>query len=84
MNSASQLPRLKRILPDAQDAARLVLIKACSTLRLTLEIRTAAEVASRTGRSFVLVLTGEGRLQPPLEEFLRTANVAVVQNPSNA
>jgi len=60
----------RAILPDALDEERLVLIKACLSLRLTHEIRTAALTAEERGLKFVLAVPVRCVLDSALTKFL--------------
>jgi hypothetical protein len=57
--------------PDAVDDARVYLIKACSTLRLTRQIRMATLMATQTGRKLRLQIRQDCALAPDLETFIR-------------
>ena len=58
------------ILPDAIDEDRVVLIKACSHLRLTREIETAAAVARNSERVLILAIPSASTLDPSLDQFV--------------
>jgi hypothetical protein len=65
------------ILPDGMDAERLVIIKSCSSLRLTSELEMAAAVAKDSGREFILVLTESCSFDATLSRFVEIADVTV-------
>jgi hypothetical protein len=69
------------ILPDVLDDRRLVLIKACSALRLTREIVTAERVARASSRQFVLAVTDTCVLSNELEAFVETNRIVVFRRP---
>ncbi len=64
------MSQLRGILPDAVDDTRVVLIKACTYLRLTYEIRTAALMAKQKHRTLVLACKKVCTFSPELESFL--------------
>jgi hypothetical protein len=60
---------VRGVLPDAVDKDRVILLKACSFLRLTNELRTAAFAAANSGRRLWLVVRSDTELHPNLVEF---------------
>jgi hypothetical protein len=60
----------RRILPDALDDEKLLLIKACSSLRLTHEIRTAAVAAQERRLQFILAVPAACVLHSELTSFI--------------
>jgi hypothetical protein len=79
MNDTLKATDERTILPDGMDDARLVLIKACSALRLTAEIRRAASAAQRSGRVFILAVPEASLLDEDLLAFARAAGVEVMR-----
>jgi hypothetical protein len=72
----------KSILPDGLDDARLVLVKACSTLRLTDEIRIAESVARETRRQFVIAAAEHCEFASELSTFVKSNGVVIVRTTS--
>jgi hypothetical protein len=70
------------ILPDAMDETRLVLIKACTKLLLTNEIRRAAETARQTRRTFILAVPENCALHLSLLKFIEQENVSLIRTRS--
>lgn len=68
----------KSILPDAMDDGRMVLIKSCSYLRLTDEIRIASDAAQETGTRFILAISYRCVLSPALAEFVKHRDTEVL------
>ena len=64
------MSQLRGILPDALDDTRVVLLKACTYLRLTYEIRTATFMAKKQNRTLVLACKKVCRFSPELESYL--------------
>lgn len=69
----------RTILPDGMDDERIVLIKACSALRLTGEIKNAASAAHRSGRVFILAVPSSCWLDEDLLTFVRSTGVEVMR-----
>ncbi len=69
--------RDRAILPDALDEDRLVIIKACSALRLTQEIKLAAFASKRKGVEFILAIPIACRLDPDLAVFVQEHGVTI-------
>jgi hypothetical protein len=63
--------------PDAVDGRTVYLIKACSRLRLTRQIRMATFMAAETGRCLQLRVRSDCELSGDLEEFIEQNRAAV-------
>jgi hypothetical protein len=61
------------------DDTRLVLVKACSTLRFTDEIRIAESVARETRRQFVIAVAEHCTLASELSTFVESNGVVIVR-----
>ena len=72
----------KSILPDGLDNIRLVLIKACSTLRFTDEIRIAEAVARETRRQFIITVPEHCVFASDLSTFVESNGVLIVRTTS--
>lgn len=62
-------PKPRAILPDAVNNGAVYLIKACSQLRLTYEVRLAAFMAQQSGRHLEVVMTSDYQTAPALTAF---------------
>jgi hypothetical protein len=60
---------VRGVLPDAVDGTRVILLKGCSFLRLTYEIRTAAFAAASSGRRLWLFVRPDTELHSDLLGF---------------
>lgn len=69
--------RPRSILPDGMDDTRLVIIKACSSLRLTNEIRLASRAAQRKQLAFILAVPPSCVLEPQLLGFVEDHGITV-------
>jgi hypothetical protein len=79
--TASSLSRT--ILPDALDEEKLLLIKACSSLRLTHEIRTAAVAAQERGIQFVLAVPAACVLSSEVRSFIAEHDIILYRRSSD-
>ena len=62
-------PKPRSILPDAVNGEAVFLIKACSVLHLTYEIRLATFMAQQSKRRLEIVMTTDYRVSPALDVF---------------
>ena len=69
--------RFRSILPDGMDETRLVIVKGCSTLRLTNEIRSAAMAAQEKQVEPVLAVPPSCVLDPELARFIEDRGIAI-------
>lgn len=67
----------RAVLPDAEDGANPILFKACSTLRLTSEIKLATYFAQRDGGRLRLIVRHDCELSHELEAFAVEYDVSV-------
>jgi len=74
-----QEPLRISILPDGMDSTRLVIVKACSSLRLTSEIRIASDFARETGRSMILAITSGTTLDSELSTYVSENGIQIVK-----
>lgn len=79
---AIEIPR--GILPDAIDGPDVILIKACSSLRLTYEIRLATFMARKAGGKVRLMVREDCFLDPALMEFAATHGLLVERRESRS
>jgi hypothetical protein len=73
----SDEPAPRGILPDAVTDDAVVLIKGCTTLRLTYEIRLATYMARQTRKRLLLVLMPECSLAPALRDFVDAHGIEI-------
>ena len=62
-------PKPRSILPDAVKDDAVFLIKACSDLRLTYEVRLATFMAQQSGRRLEVVMTNDYQISPALSAY---------------
>ena len=62
-------PKPRAILPDAIKEEAIYLIKACTLLRLTYEVRLAAFMAQETKRRLEIIMTSDYQVSPALHAF---------------
>lgn len=74
-SSPEKQPRA--ILPDGASDTLIVLVKACTTLRLTYEIRLTAFMAAQRGLKFILAVLPETHLTPELSSFVMEQSIEV-------
>jgi hypothetical protein len=67
------------ILPDGMDDGRVVIIKACSELRLTRELQTAAAFALQTSRELILSVPSGCRIHDALLQFLKSNQATIAR-----
>lgn len=72
----------RAILPDGLNNERLVLVKACSALRLTFEIRMAAFAARKQGLEFILAVPSNCVLDSDLRAFVQEQFITVLRTES--
>jgi hypothetical protein len=64
--------KLRGVLPDGVGEDKVVLIKACSYLRLTYEIKLSTFLAQKQGKKLWLSCKPTCALAPSLESYLET------------
>jgi hypothetical protein len=69
----------KAILPDGLDEKRLLIVKSCSMLRLTEEIRIANSVAQETQRTFILAVQDRCTLDSELLNFISSTGIVILR-----
>jgi hypothetical protein len=69
--------KARGILPDAVNAADVILIKSCPSLRPTYEVRLATYMAQQTHRRLRLILTTGASAHPFLIEYARQHGVSI-------
>jgi hypothetical protein len=62
-------PKPRSILPDAVKEDAVFLIKACSHLHLTYEVRLATFMAQQSGRRLEVVMTTDYQMSPALSAY---------------
>ena len=67
----------KSILPDAATQTDVILIKSCSYLRPTYEVRLAAYMAQQTHRRLRIVLAIGGSAHSSLTAYARLHNISI-------
>lgn len=71
------MPEARAILPDAMTDDRAIIIKACSTLRPTYEIRMLAYLAKSTGRSALISVPATCQVDPRVEVFAEEHGIEI-------
>jgi hypothetical protein len=67
-------------LPDALDKSRVILIKACSHLRLTYEIKLATYFAKQTTRKLVIAIPEKCDLAKALIVYAKEQGIDFLRN----
>jgi hypothetical protein len=66
-------------LPDGMDKTSIVLVKACSRLRLTYELKLATFMAQENKAQLIISISNRCQLEPTLEKFLAEHRVTVMK-----
>ena len=74
-NSPTQ--RARGILPDALKDESVILIKACSELRLTYELRLATFIAQQSRRRLLVITTEDCTASSALQAFAREHGIVI-------
>ena len=74
-NSPTQ--RARGILPDALKDESVILIKACSELRLTYELRLATFIAQQSRRRLLVITTVDCTASSALQAFAREHGIVI-------
>jgi len=80
----TEMPEAKprSILPDAMNEEAFFLIKACSFLRLTYEVRLATFFALENKRKLHIVMTHDYKLSPALEAYAHQYGITIRRHQS--
>lgn len=70
-------PKPRAILPDAVNDSGVFLIKACSRLRLTYEVRLATFMAQQSGRRLEVVMTSDYQVAPAFSAFAKQHGLTI-------
>lgn len=70
-------PRARGFLPDAVTPDKMLLLKACSRLHLTYEIRLATFMASQTNRRLYVDIPPSASISDELRAFASEYGVAI-------
>lgn len=69
----------RAFLPDGMDKTRIVLIKACSRLKLTYELKLATFMARENKRQFIISIPNNCQLEDALEKYIGEHQVKIVR-----
>jgi len=73
----SPTQRARGILPDALKDESVILIKACSELRLTYELRLATFIAQQSRRHLLVIITVDCTASSALHAFAREHGIVI-------
>ena len=80
MSQAPAPARPRSVLPDAVDGNTVLLLKSCSTLRLTYEIRLVTYMAAQRRMSVDLEVRPYTQLTPELSAFVNEHGIRVIRS----